>query len=507
MKIRSVFYTLLFIVLAHSCDAQTKHQAFVKTDRYPAAAGRFYPKNPDELLNMLNDLFSEPCMEPAKSNPLAIIVPHAGYVFSGRVAAAGFKQIDRDRTFKHIFLIGSSHTMSFNGASIYCQGDFLTPLGKVVVDTLAQWLVDHNKFISDDPRPHATEHSLEVQLPFLKYWLKNDFTIVPIIIGGQSEENCRKLASSLEPYFHEDNLFVISTDFSHYPGYDDAKVSDTKMAEAILTNSCNDFMKTKRQVENANTNNLVTALCGWTSVLTLMHITEKRSDVEYQKIIYRNSGDSDYGNKEKVVGYHAICVVNSDSKLSATEFRLTDDDKIALLKIARQSIYTYVTRGDIPVSAKEKYSENLAVSAGVFVTLKSNNRLRGCIGNFMPDEALYKTVQDMAIAAATQDPRFAAVSAKEVQNLEIEISVLTPLKKVSGPEDIVLGKHGIYIRKGTRSGTFLPQVATETGWSKEEFLGHCSQDKAHLDWEGWKTAELYAYEALVFNEMEYKDKL
>ncbi|MBA7518554.1 hypothetical protein ES705_10625 [subsurface metagenome] len=397
--------------------------------------------------------------------------------------------------------------MSFNGASIYSQGDFLTPLGRIAVDTLAQWLVDHNKFISNDPKPHATEHSLEVQLPFLKYWLKNDFTIVPIIIGGQSEETCRKLASSLEPYFNEDNLFIISTDFSHYPNYDDAKVSDTKMAEAILTNSCTDFIRTKKQVENANINNLVTSMCGWTSVLTLMNITEKHPDVDYVKILYRNSGDSYYGDKEQVVGYFAISVVKNNSKLSVSEFRLTDDEKVELLKIARQTLNKYLTKADIPVFEKKRYTGNLVEPAGAFVTLKSNNRLRGCIGNFKPSEPLYKTVQDMAIAAATQDLRFAPVSSQEVRNLEIEISVLTPLRKISTPDDLVMGKHGIYIRKGNRSGTFLPQVATETGWSKEEFLGHCSQDKAQLGWEGWKTAELYVYEALIFSEHEYKDKL
>jgi hypothetical protein len=142
----------------------------------------------------------------------------------------------------------------------------------------------------------------------------------------------------------------------------------------------------------------------------------------------------------------------------------------------------------------------LKTPCGAFVTLKKYGNLRGCIGRFDASEPLYQVVQEMAIASSTQDYRFSPVELKEIPELEIEISVLTPMRHISSIDEIELGKHGIYIKKGNRSGTFLPQVATETGWTKEEFLGHCAQDKAGIGWNEWKDAEVYVYEALVFGE-------
>ena len=112
----------------------------------------------------------------------------------------------------------------------------------------------------------------------------------------------------------------------------------------------------------------------------------------------------------------------------------------------------------------------------------------------------------MAISAATRDYRFTPVKKEEIKDLELEISVLTPMKKIESIDEIVLGKHGIYIKKGGMGGTFLPQVATQTGWTKEEFLGHCSRDKARLAWDGWKDADIYTYEALVISEQDFETK-
>jgi len=145
-------------------------------------------------------------------------------------------------------------------------------------------------------------------------------------------------------------------------------------------------------------------------------------------------------------------------------------------------------------------------NCGAFVTLKKHSDLRGCIGRFDASEPLYKVVRDMAIASSTQDYRFPPVVYNEIPELEFEISVLTPMRRVYSADEIELGRHGIYIRKGQNSGTFLPQVATETGWTKEEFLGHCAQDKAGIGWNGWKDAELYVYEAIVFGEKELEGK-
>jgi len=203
------------------------------------------------------------------------------------------------------------------------------------------------------------------------------------------------------------------------------------------------------------------------------------------------------------VGYWAIAV--SKQKGEATEqaeFEFSDAEKEILLEIARNTVNSFIRNGRIPEVDASDFSDNLLMKTGAFVTLKKQGRLRGCIGRFTADIPLYKVIQEMAVSSSTKDYRFSKVQSKEIDHLEIEISVLSPMKKIHDIEEIELGKHGIYIKKGYSSGTFLPQVATETGWSKEEFLGHCSQDKAGIGWNGWKDADVYIYEALVFSESD-----
>ena len=495
-----IFLLFSCCLLFQTCQAQSDSHTGI--DREPVAAGRFYPSSADQLETMLQNLFASAVGKDI-ADPLALIVPHAGYVFSGEVAASVYKMLDREKQYKHIFLIGSSHTMYFNGAAIYTRGDFITPLGRVGIDELAVSLVEEYSFITDDIAPHKTEHSLEVQIPFLQYWLKRPFTIIPIILGGESESNFRKLAVVLAPYLSEENLFIISTDFSHYPGYNDAMISDNAMADAILSNSAEEFTRTRGKCESKGTDGLVTTMCGWTSVYTLLSITENREHVRYEKIIYRNSGDSPYGGKDGVVGYYGIVLSEISDQTDDSGFFLTDPDKQYLLGLARNTITEYLSGNSHNQLFDSSGSETLTENAGAFVTLKIDGNLRGCIGNFNPEMPLYRTVQEMAIAAATNDPRFYPVKPEEVSRIEIEISVLTPLHKIETIDEFVLGKHGIYIKKGNRSGTFLPQVAEETGWTTVEFLGHCARDKAGIGWEGWKDAELYTYEALVFSEHDF----
>jgi hypothetical protein len=241
-------------------------------------------------------------------------------------------------------------------------------------------------------------------------------------------------------------------------------------------------------------------MCGWTSGLTLLKITEGKPGITYKTIMYRNSGDSPYGGKDRVVGYWAIAAIQQQTKTA--EFNLTDNDKRELLKLARKTIADYLS-GTIPTPPDEsKLSSTLKTNAGAFVTLHNHGKLRGCIGNFSTTTPLYRVVMAMAISAATEDYRFESVTADELNDIDIEISVLTPMKRISHIKEIELGKHGIYIKKGGRSGTFLPQVAKETRWSLDEFLGHCSRDKAGIGWDGWRDAEIFTYEAIVFDEKE-----
>ena len=181
-------------------------------------------------------------------------------------------------------------------------------------------------------------------------------------------------------------------------------------------------------------------------------------------------------------------------------FNLNQKEKETLLKLARQTIKNYLVKQENFVLQETDLTDNLMANAGAFVTLHKAGRLRGCIGSFSTNEPLHKTIQSMSISAATRDYRFEPVSPDEVDKLHIEISVLTPMQRISSIDEIELGRHGIYIKKGFNAGTFLPQVATDTGWTLEEFLGHCARDKAHIGWTGWEDAEIYTYEAFVFEE-------
>jgi AmmeMemoRadiSam system protein B/AmmeMemoRadiSam system protein A len=492
---RRMLLLLPLLLLGVACSAQQR-----QVDRQPAVAGQFYPGNPEELRQSLDDFFANAVPRNDPADVVALIVPHAGYVYSGQVAASGFNQIDPHRKYDNIFVIGTSHHLAFEGASVYCSGDFVTPLGTVKVNrSLGEDLIRKDGVFSSRTDVHLPEHSLEVQLPFLQTRLKKPFQIVPILLGTSRPETCRKIAAALRPFFSEKNLFVISSDFSHYPPYDAAVRVDRATADAIVSKSPDVLMHTLQQNAESGTPGLETSLCGWSSVLTLLYLTSLEKDIEYHAIQYKNSGDALAGNKQSVVGYYAIVATRGDPP-APSSFGLTTEEKATLLALARGTVEACVSDLPIPTVKVAELSKALTTPCGAFVTLTKRGNLRGCIGRFNAQEPLWEVIQQMSIASATQDPRFEPVVSGELRDIEIEISVLSPMRKITSIDEIELGRHGIYIRKGARSGTFLPQVAEQTGWTKEEFLGHCAQDKAGIGWEGWKDADLYIYEALVFSE-------
>jgi len=485
---------------SQGCSSQEGNSTLI--DRKPAVAGKFYPADPVQLRAMLEELFAK-TMPGNSGDVRALICPHAGYVFSGIVAAGSFNQLDPDRQYDNIFILASSHQVSFFGASIYNQGDYLTPLGKVKVNIdLANQLIRDNKALfSYNPEADKNEHSVEVQLPFLQYHMKKEIRIVPIVLGTQSDLTCSLLAAALKPYFTDKNLFVISTDFSHYPSYADAREADKASCDAIVSNSPSALLNVIARYKEKNIPNLATSICGWTSMLTLLYITADNALIKYKPIQYLNSGDSKYGEKSQVVGYWSIVAESMKWDENAKSlFQLNKEEERSLLQIARNTLKAYIPGHKKPDIYTSGFSEKLKMHAGAFVTLKINGALRGCIGRFTSDVPLYLLIREMSIAASTQDNRFDPVSPAEVDKLEIEISVLSPMQKIKSIDEITLGRHGIYIKKDWNSGTFLPQVATETGWTKTEFLGHCARDKAGIGWDGWKDAEIYIYEACVFSE-------
>ncbi len=496
----------LFTLMVIRCNSQSENiKSKPCKDRNPVVAGSFYPDDSLALYAALESFFMEAKPSANQEEVLAIIAPHAGYVYSGKVAASAYKQIDPTKKYDNIFIIASSHRAIFKGASIYNQGDYITPLGKVKVNTeIANRLIDNNSVFSFNPDAHLTEHSLEVQLPFLQYIMKKDFRIVPVVTGTQNLSEIELMAKALAPYFNANNLFIISTDFSHYPAYQDAIKIDKKTGDAILSNSANKLIDVVNINAMAKVENLVTSLCGWPAVLTLLSITQTDHSIEVIPVDYQNSGDVT-GDNSRVVGYHAIAFVKKNTlNMIPGEFTLTTQEKKKLLDIARKTINEYLDSGKYPDIDETNISHTMKSDCGAFVTLHKDGVLRGCIGRFVTDDPLYHIIQKMAVAAATQDQRFPMVIKDEMDNIDIEISVLTPLKRIESIDEIEMGKHGIYIKKGFASGTFLPQVATETGWTKEEFLGYCARNKAGIGWDGWKDAEIYTYEALVFGENDLK---
>ncbi len=506
----------IILLLAISCcsRSQTSNKSTMQStnhiNREPAVAGQFYPGTKDALTTELIKLFAEVTGENEITGPSgnnneirALIVPHAGYVFSGTVAASAYNLLDPGKNYKTVFLIGSSHRTYFKGASIYNTGNYITPLGEVEVDKeIANNLIkQYPDIFCFNDEAHRQEHSLEVQLPFLQYHLEKDFNIVPVIIGGQNIKESEKIANALRPYFSSDNLFVISSDFSHYTDHEQAIQVDKHTANAIINNKPSNLVKQLKENEEKNIPGLVTSLCGWSSVLVLMNITGELQDIKYIPVLYKNSGDHPlYGEKSRVVGYYSIVISQAVAGEKKKEYKLSARDKKNLLSIARRTLNSYLTGKKIPSLNAADFSHELLIHTGAFVTLHKDGKLRGCIGSLNSNKPLIDLVQEMVITSAMHDIRFSPVKADELDDIEIEISVLTPLRKISSVNEITLGKHGIYLKKGPNAGTFLPQVATQTNWTLEEFLGHCARDKAGLAWDGWLDANICTFEAIVFHE-------
>lgn len=508
-------------------------------DRQPAVSGSFYPAGSERLRSELSGYFAGFDRPRDGVHVRAILVPHAGYVFSGHTAAAGFATIPSGAAYDNIFLIGVSHRYAFEGAAVFTSGNMVTPLGIVPVNgELGKKLQSTNRWFISKEEAHGPEHSLEVQLPFIQYRFRTVPTVVPVLIGTKNLNVIKAIASGLEPWFNDRNLFIISSDFSHYPSAEDAFRADRLVSDAIVKGDPEEFIRTIRKIESSGIENLATAMCGWPAGLVLLYLAHKSDGLVFRNVEYTNSGDSPRGSKDEVVGYNAIvlegktaartgqegteypsgadCVPDDDSRLSAASaagasdrtgsqtepFSLTGAEQETLFAIAREAISARLEQRKPSDVAAEKLTPRLNEPLGAFVTITIDGDLRGCIGRFTSHDPLWEVVSTMATEAAFSDPRFPALTKQEYPSIHLEISVLGPMRKVQSSKEIRIGQHGIYIKKGYRSGTLLPQVAEERRWTVEQFLGYCARDKAGIGWDGWKDqdAEIFVYEAYVFGE-------
>lgn len=470
-------------------------------DRRTAVAGSFYPASERGLKEELKKLFSE-AKGQIGGDVRALIAPHAGYLFSGEVAATAFTQIDPEREYERVFLIGASHRSHFRGAALYSSGNFLMPYGEEVVDReLSKELLKSGEgLFVDNPRYHEDDHNLEVLLPFINYRVRDGYKIVPILLGEMEQEEIERLAQLLAPHFNWHNLFVISSDFSHYPSYDDATAIDGETMEAILSGSPEKLLTHLRGERVAQVNNLVTPLCGWRAIMVLLHLMESSPNYKIESLLYKNSGDnSQYGGRDEVVGYWAASVVSKGREQRFLK-RMAQLSVELSIREGREDVVSRAADMVLKEFEMEKPPAGLEREFPLFVTLTKRGALKGCIGHLRAYLPLYLQVGEVAVAAASSDYRFEPLTLGELDEVEFEISLLSPFRRVKGAEEIVLGRDGIYLKKGGRSGLFLPEVATDTGWSVEQYLGHCARDKAGIGWDGWrdKECEIYTFSSYKF---------
>lgn len=465
-----------------------------------AVAGQFYPADKEKLQKMVNYyLENSKIASQIHGKILGLIAPHAGYPYSGYTAANAYRQV-KGKRYDAVIILAPSHRDAFPGATVWDKGAYETPLGLVPIhEALAQALIQQNKLIYFSKLGHTSEHSLEVQLPFLQSTI-NDLKIVPIVVQDYSLSNCKMIADAIAKVVKDKNvLLVASTDLYHGDDYDacvETNIRTLSKIEAFEPEALYEGFRNGRY-----------QACGAGPVV-IVQMVAKKLGANKTKVIYRtNSNDVMQQRAGYVVGYGAAVIykeeLNMKEKKSSpkvgVDMGLTDEQKKELLQIARSTIEHRV-KGE-PVPKFQVKSKLLKEERGAFVTLNKQGSLRGCIGHIYGVYPLYETISQMAEAAALRDPRFPPVQSNELDDLHIEISVLTPIRTITDINEIEVGRHGIIIERPGASGLLLPQVATDYGWDRITFLEHTCR-KAGLPANSWKQegTVIKIFSADVFGE-------
>jgi len=473
----SIFILFCFICFSSSIRSQEI--------RKPVWAGQFYDGQTEVLSKQIDRfLLNAKGTAPVSGKILVLIAPHAGYLYSGQVAAYAYRMI-QNKDYETVIIIGTSHHYGFEGCSIYPRGGYETPLGLAKIDdSLAMELSKFSgyKYI---PQAHQKEHSVEVQVPFIQKTLPHA-KIVPIVMGFPSKNSISRLSNALVKSLKNKNaLVVVSTDMSHYLPKKRANEVDSQTISLIKSFKINSLISKLEQRENI--------LCGGGGVVSALLYAQKLGKAKVNILNYADSSLAG-GPESQVVGYMAASIFLETTN---TRFSLSSEEKKALLNIAKSSINLFVQENKILDYRTQ--NPNFLSNRGAFVTIKKRGRLRGCIGFIEPVMPLYQTIIQASIYAACKDARFVPVSPSELKDLEIEISVLSPLKKIKNPAVIKVGKHGLLISKGNNRGLLLPQVPVENRWSRQDFLQNTCL-KAGLPENAWKSGtDIFIFEAIVFH--------
>ena len=473
----------------------------------PNVSGQFYSGDPTQLSHQIQSFIEKASIEPSQESIEILISPHAGYIYSGWVAAYGYKAISQKK-YDTIVVISPTHHFGFDGISVWDGGRFQTPLGLLEVDhNFAKELIHSNKKIIFKPEVFEKEHALEVQLPFLQE-IYEDIKIVPIIMGQCSFALCEEFAKILNKLMESRGnvLIVISSDMSHY--HDDA------FARNMDQNTLKIVQQLKAQYfwEQCFSNKM--EMCGVVPV-TVGLLLAKERNLESKVLKYATSAEVS-GDKQRVVGYSSVIFYNPIDKENKQDPNKVDnasgvdplsmEQKQRLMHIAKETIIQYIKTGKAP--SFEETDPRLLVKEGAFVTIHKKGQLRGCIGNIIGVKPLYQTIREMAISSATRDPRFTPLTTSELDKIDIEISVLSKPRQETDIKKIKMGVHGVIVSKGfLHQGVFLPQVATETGWNREQFLSNLCAHKAGLPSDAWKdpSIKIEIFTADVFSEEDVKE--
>jgi len=492
-RISSLIFTILFAL----CLATFSQVSAATADeiRKPAYAGSFYPETHAELTALIKHLISgvkQSHINPPPNTSLrALIMPHAGYMYSG-VTAAHISLVLEENQFKRVIVLAPDHRVGFTGGAISNVTAYETPLGRIPLNQDATTLRGNEYLFQAIPASDRLEHSVEVVLPFLQYFLKN-FELIPIVLGHDSGLADR-VSAALDPLMDQNTLVVASSDLSHYLSYPEAVARDRETINMILDLNAGKL----RTRENA--------ACGRIPILVVINMA-RRHGWQPMLLHYSNSGDT-AGDHSRVVGYAAIAFYGGLSMQNTSDSSqpLKKNQGQALIKLARQAISEKLGKKSISVDPQTLADSAFQDHRGTFVTLTINKQLRGCIGNLDATESILAGIKRNAINAAFHDPRFSQLKAHELDQVDIEISILTEPKRLEyGDSKDLLSKlrvhvDGVILRKESASATFLPQV-----WEQlprpEQFLSHLCM-KAGLPGDDWEKSrlEILTYQVQYFEE-------
>jgi len=474
----------------------------------PVLAGQWYPEAPDRLQAEIES-FLPPSADVPSGTPRALVVPHAGLRYSGATAGLGYALLRDQTVIRRVVLLAPSHRSYFRGIAVGDYAAFGTPLGDIDVDTTAcAELLSASGHVLEQADAFAGENALELQLPFLKVVLPKA-RLVPALCQGMDLSDIRAVAAVFaDCLWGDDTAWVASSDFTHYGqsfGYVpfDRDVEkrleelDRGAIDRILQFDCEGFLE---YVERTGA-----TICGALPIAVLLAVLEQRGEACHCRLLeYTTSGRLSHDFSHSV-SYATILVsetAHADARVAeeADAGSLNAADRALLLRLAREAIRTSLFEETPSEPEESTLSPSLGTDGACFVTLHLGGLLRGCIGHLESTEPLYQNVIRNARNAAFSDYRFGPVTKEEFERLDLEISVLTPSRRVESLDEIVIGRHGIILEKGRHRAVFLPQVAPDQGWDLETTLEHLSL-KAGLPANGWrKGATFRVFEAIVFGE-------